>query len=671
MSRIILAIIFLISISCDRNTAISSYSTSTEISQPGLISDKDTSKIDVSIVLQKFNDAPNTLANRQLIDNSADKLYQSGLTSDFKKYSFLLLQKSSVARDSILLTKAYKNLGTYYIELGQNDSSYFFYTKAEKLADQTNNTTFLGSIYLDIAFILLYESDFTGSEIAASKALIFLDQNKLYQIYDAYNLLGIASNEMQNFDKALEYHNKAYQHYLNNNLISKNHLGASSLNNIGYVYQNVGNHVNAIDKFRIALQDPNLQEDSPGLYAMLLDNLAYSKFKLKDYKDLPQLYLDALAIREAVKTDLSGIILNKIHLSEFYLANKDTSSALRIAKDALQQSRKTEVAADILTSLNHLSIVDHKSASIYTREYIKISDSLQKLERRTKDKFARIQYETNEINSEREKLAEQNRTLYYFFIGTFMIGILLFVIRAQRTRNRELLLKQAQQKANEEIYNLMINQQNIIEESRQKEKKRIAQELHDGVLGRLFGTRLNLDSLNKVRDDAAIDKRNKYLIELRNIEQDIREISHDLNREKYVLVNNFTAILNNLIEEQENSFKISILCSIDEKIRWDDLGNVLKINLYRIIQECLQNIHKYADAKTIQIEIKLIGNYLQASIIDDGIGFDRTIRKKGIGIQNMISRANELDGTVDIRTKKGKGTAIIINFPLLKLGISS
>jgi hypothetical protein len=104
------------------------------------------------------------------------------------------------------------------------------------------------------------------------------------------------------------------------------------------------------------------------------------------------------------------------------------------------------------------------------KEYIKISDSIQLEERKSKDKFARIAFETDEIILEKDKLAEQNRSLLYFFVGSLFVGLLLFVIRTQRAKNRELLLKQQQQKANEDIYNLMISQQATIEESRTKEK---------------------------------------------------------------------------------------------------------------------------------------------------------------------------------------------------------
>jgi len=242
--------------------------------------------------------------------------------------------------------------------------------------------------------------------------------------------------------------------------------------------------------------------------------------------------------------------------------------------------------------------------------------------------------------------------------------MLLFVIRTQRAKNRELMLKQAQQKANEDIYNLMISQQNSIEESRTREKKRIAQELHDGVLGRLFGARLNLDSLNRQTSDDAVMKRNDYLNELKNIEQDIREISHDLNREKYMLINNFAAILNNLLEEQNNSFEPELSSSIDESIKWDHIENTAKINLYRIIQESLQNINKYASATAVKLEVKKLDNSIHLTVIDNGVGFPVNTKKKGIGLQNMISRTHEINGAFDVRSKKGRGTTVTMSFPI-------
>jgi len=241
----------------------------------------------------------------------------------------------------------------------------------------------------------------------------------------------------------------------------------------------------------------------------------------------------------------------------------------------------------------------------------------------------------------------------------------LFFMRAQRAKSRELLLRQAQQRANEDIYRLIISQQNKLEEGRVLEKNRIAKELHDGVLGRLFGLRLNLDGLNHRNDEDAIHERIRCLEELKNIEQDLREISHELSREKYVLVNNFVAIVNNLLDEQAKINPAKLNAVIGENIDWDQLNNTTKINLYRILQESLQNINKYANAKTIKVEFRKDkkGN-LVLNITDDGDGFEVDKKSKGIGLKNIVTRTHESNGIIEIKSAPGKGTRISITVPL-------
>ena len=610
-----------------------------------------------------LDDHKNNAVYRNSLSDLATQFYLLKQDKELKKTLNLSIDKSTQANDSLNIAKAFYLKGNQYINLGLNDSAYIYLLKSEKLFKILNDSLNLGKNYIDKAFVQLYESDYSGCELSSIQGLAYLKPyNILQSEYDAYNLIGISSNELKNYDNALTYHKKALSIASQGKLVSKFHYEASSRNNIGVVYQNLNNHRDAIEIFRFALKEKNLLQESPEMYAMITDNLAYSKFKLKDYQDLPALFFKSLRIREEINMS-SGVIANKIHLSEFYADQNDTLSAQKYANEALQLAKTTKISGDLLGSLKQLSVVEHKKASQYSKEYIKISDSLQQEERKAKDKFARIQFETDEILLEKDKLAEQNRSLLYFFIATLFIGLLLFVIRSQRAKNRELLLIQAQQKANEDIYSLMISQQSNIEESRVKEKKRIAQELHDGVLGRLFGARLNLDSLNKFSDEESIISRYNYLNELKNIEQDIREISHDLNREKYVLINNFLAIVNNLLEDQKNSYPSSVSSVIDEEIRWEQVNNNIKINLYRILQESLQNINKYAKAKKINIIIKKLDNKIVLNVSDDGIGFNPNTRKKGIGLENMQARANECNGTLEIKSNNGSGTVIMVELP--------
>jgi signal transduction histidine kinase len=94
------------------------------------------------------------------------------------------------------------------------------------------------------------------------------------------------------------------------------------------------------------------------------------------------------------------------------------------------------------------------------------------------------------------------------------------------------------------------------------------------------------------------------------------------------------------------------------------MSNSKKINVFRVIQESLQNCNKYANANFIRIEFKKEIDNLLLIITDDGTGFNVNKGKKGIGIQNMISRIKECNGTFEIKSKKGEGTIINITIPI-------
>lgn len=195
----------------------------------------------------------------------------------------------------------------------------------------------------------------------------------------------------------------------------------------------------------------------------------------------------------------------------------------------------------------------------------------------------------------------------------------------------------------------------------------MAQELHDGVLGRIFGVRMNLDSLNGFNDDMAVQQRNSYLSELKNIEQDIREISHDLSKEKSDLINNFVAIIENLFEEQRKTYRTLLTTTIDSSIKWEIVTNSVKINLYRIVQESLQNINKYAFANAINIKFIKVNDQIVLTISDDGVGFDTKAKSKGIGLQNIYSRTKDCNGKIVIESNRKQGTSIVITAPIERI----
>lgn len=615
----------------------------------------------LSIILNQKDDS----INKVNLFKVANRYYNMSDWKGYTETTRLILERSKKSNDSANIAKAYSYLGDYYVVKSIADSAFMNYYKAEKLYLRLKDEYHIAKTFLNKASLQYNEGDFFESEINVFKALSSLKKQKNVNdlFYESYNILGILYNEREEYDKALEFQNKALLVLEDKSIPLEFQYKATSLNNIGYVYLKTYNYKKAKVFFKEGLEQTNLFKDKPTLYAILLDNLAYTKFKLKESDQLPDLFYQSLKIRDSLKLK-AEIIATKIHLSEYFAFKKDTFKAIQFSKQALMQARTSDKLINTLIALKQIAIVDPKNASIYSKEYIHLNDKMLKAERNMGEKFSRIEYETNEIKDQNSNLQEKNKTLVYVFSICTLVGLFFYVYKTQQARNRELLFKQQQQVANEDIYNLLISQQNDIELTRIKEKKKVAQELHDGVLGRMFGIRISLDSLEQMDEDEALPKRRKYLTELKNIEEDIREISHDLNREKSELINNFVLILNKLFENQQNTYDSELITSIDPQIKWELVSNAVKINMYRIIQEALQNCNKYANAEKITVEFKSEINYLILSIYDDGVGFNTKRTKNGIGLHNIEYRAAECKGSMSIKSVQGEGTLLVVKVPI-------
>ena len=625
-------------------------------------SDKEVLKLN-DAAYKTISKAKNSSDKRNKLNQIIDNYFALGEWNKYKESSQKLLNLSKSSGDSFLIAKSHRDLGNYFYNEIVLDSSFYHYVKSEKIYKNISDLDY-GVVLLKKGIVQLEANDFLGADLSLRKAYSILKKTEEYQrIYANLSSLGSVSSELKEYSRAIFYYQKALEAIKIGNLQTSEHQEASSLNNLGLVYSDLKDYKKAIASYRKALSNDKLKLQNPELYSIIIDNLAYSELKSNNFANLPELFYNSLKYKNNLKNQSSKVVVY-IHLSEYFSQIKDTAKAIEFSKQAIQGSKKSNIPIFKIAALKQAANVDKQKSAKYSDEYIRISDSLQIAERNSKDRFSRIHFETKEIIQQNDVLANRNRNLLYGFVITFILVGLLFIVRAQRARTRELLFKQAQQKANEEIFNLMISQQSIIDESRYKEKKRLAQDLHDGVLGRMFGLRLNLDSLNSSTDPSAPQKRTELLNELKTIEQDIREISHDLNREKLVLINNFVSIVHNLLEEQKSSHEAEVTYNIDTSINWDKVGNAIKINMYRILQEGLQNINKYAGAKNIQVEISGDSENVFLKIQDDGIGFDVNKKSKGIGMQNMISRTNDCQGIIYISSKKGNGTSIEITIPI-------
>ncbi|WP_035677418.1 tetratricopeptide repeat-containing sensor histidine kinase [Flavobacterium limnosediminis] len=595
----------------------------------------------------------------------ADRFYNVGEYDEFFKISRNIYQLSIDKKDSINIAKSLSNIADYHFFYFKNDSAFTYYVKAEKIYRQIGENKISNIILYNKANILLYENNFSQCETDIIKVLKRATlENDVRLVYNCYLTLGKTSRGMGNNLTAIDYYGKALS--LANKLTNDPQysiLKAQSLNYIAIVLQEEGLFSEALHKSKRALGYDDFKKSEPHFFCYLSNTLAYSKFKLGD-GDCLKLFNETLKIGDSLES-IPVQLTSKLYLSEYYLSKENLDRAFFFADDVRRTAHQQKVFEDELKALELLAKIDPSNDSAYNKRYITLNDSLQDVERATRNKFARIEFETDEITNEKniaeaekEKISAQRWMILGFSLFFIVLILLFYVSRLQRSRNRELRHLQQQQEANQEIYRLMLNQQQKIEEGKQIEKRRISKELHDGVMGKLTAIRLNLFVLGKKNDPETIAKCLEHVDEIQNIEKEIRKISHDLNHNLFTDASDFVQMVNNLVDNIKGHSPLNFRIIADEKIDWNAINSEVKMQVYRILQEALHNIEKYAQARNVCVSMTEKDGCLNVSITDDGIGFDSKTIKPGIGHKNMKERAAEINSELTIMSELGKGTQI-------------
>ncbi|WP_264538491.1 sensor histidine kinase [Flavobacterium sp. N1736] len=605
----------------------------------------------------------NDSVTRNLYFKIASKYYNIGQYEKFlttvKKVHNLGLKQD----DTTHIAKALYFFGDYYEQKSQLDSAFSYYSQSERLYKIKNDTLNSGRTKLYKAGILFDAGIFSESEIEAVSALRLLSKtNNTRLIYESYVLLAISLNEVNDCSNSLKYFNLALKQL--NQLEKENYpkekiikSRISCCNNMGRIYEKLNNHKKAIQLYKTALQIKDIKQNYPKSYAMLLDNLGNSQMKIGNYTNVYKLLSESLKVSDSL--DIKPIIIsNKINIGQYFLFKKDTVKALEYIKEGFEISQKIKSNELTIQSLKLLMENDLENKTYYTNQYLKIDDSLQKVERITRNQFARIAFETDQVEEKNEILSKRNSSIIIGFGIVILFSLIFFIIYRLKSKNKELFYIKEQQEANEKIYQLMLQQQSETELARNEERNRIAMELHDGIVNSVFTTRFNLIQLDSVQTD----KKEQLVKELEKTENEIRRVSHNLTQNLLFEDMSFPEIVTHLVESQKNQFDTKFDISVDKYIDWFSVSSINKIHIYRIIQEALQNINKYSNAERCYIMLLKTGDKITIRIWDNGNGFNPEKVKHGIGLKNIEERTNALNGELKITSDLGNGTTIEVIF---------
>ena len=224
----------------------------------------------------------------------------------------------------------------------------------------------------------------------------------------------------------------------------------------------------------------------------------------------------------------------------------------------------------------------------------------------------------------------------------------------------------------EDITERVNNEEKIMSaviEAEDRQKSRIARDIHDGLQQTLTIALMNFESVGNIFELLPKDKAEKYMRAFQHLEQglhDTRNIAYSLIP-KAVEDFGYIETVKSLLEELNDSFDINFNFYTNLKDRIESQN--IEYNLFRITQESINNILKYAEAHEVFIQLIIQDNLLQLTIEDDGKGFDYdgSISSKStssFGLFNMQKRAESLSGKMIIDSTPKKGTLIYVEIPL-------
>jgi signal transduction histidine kinase len=569
--------------------------------------------------------------------------------------------KQPVKKNVLEQANLFKNKASYFRMIGMLDSAYYFFNESKKDYDILKKYNEYGSSLYGLAELESKFNDYNSSEIKLKKIIELskqIDDKKLYYI----SCIALGNNYKSSGDyiSSIKYHKIAYKYYIDNrDKIHMSYLHRQAfLNNIGNVYKEMGLFDTAKTYFKKALSNKKVLLDSDlELFGLLKSNLGYCYLQNNQLEKALESFEEAKKAFFKVNNfeELSYLLINE---SKIFLKNGNTLKSNELSKQSLNFAKKSKANRCELYILEKIIEQSEDNKSLFF-DYLKLKNKIENNENLSRNRFYKIELETNQIEQEKKQLETQRNQAIWVGVIIFLILAIIFINYRNRIIKSKYELNKKHQKSNEIIQELITQNQAIEVESRQKEQRRIAMEIHDNVLNQLASVRYRLFKLNFTQDPNALNDALYGIENIRQVEVELRNLTHNLTNQSQLEHISLKQMIEQLIVVHHEIYGQNVIFEMDTW-DWEKLPAETKLCLVRMIQEALFNTAKHAKADNILIAFTQIDGRIKLRIKDDGKGFELHSIQRGIGLQNMETRAAQIQAKIEILTNRNQGTEIIV-----------
>lgn len=499
--------------------------------------------------------------------------------------------------------------------------------------------------------------------------------NNIANVYERFDSVGIA----------IDYYKKS----LSIRSAMKDTLGTASVhNNLGIAYRGEGQDSLALDSYLASLDNYSKARDSCGM-GMVYHNIGSLYLYLRNEEDINldrvKYYYDlSLPLRKkhCSEMSLAGLYLAMgawaFYDGQYQLAiDSFHSKSLKIGLGGGNYNLIKEAHFNIAESYKALGKTD--SAYAHLAKYLGMQDTISSRGSGQRFEVLHTLYEVRAKEQENQLLVAKNRqktiSLYGTGIGAALLlllaGVIIFNRQQKLKANKELARKEGEINRRKMTHLLKQQELNTIiamMDGQEKERKRVAEDLHDRLGGMLATVKLQFTSLGPGLSKDHPERKTLYEKAIHLLDgtvEEVRKIAHNMVSgvlTKFGLVPALEEMQQTILETGQLEVELDTF-GLDNR-----LENSLEVLVFRIVQEMVTNTIKHARATNITIQLIHRNNLLNIIFEDNGGGFDTSVLKNasGMGLKNIHAKVENLDGLMEIDSRKGRGTTINIQLPVKK-----
>lgn len=506
---------------------------------------------------------------------------------------------------------------------------------------------------------------------------VYLQVYELYNKFDEKSKISKILNNIAALYRAQENYDKAIEIY-GASLDIKSELGdsigvAASHMNLGLLYSYKDEMENALDNLSTAqMIYEAMNRPADAAYCEQLLGVIYFNFNC--FPEAKEIF-KSLEFNAHIQADPWLYTSTLFSLGSIALIDEAFAEAETYLQGAIQLSEETSQTGDQheiylkLSKAQHAQGKDRVAFQNLQTAY-ELQDSIKEdkrlaLEEEMQAKFDVLQNEKalalNQLELE-QRTKQRNKLIAGLGLLLLLAGVLFAFLR-QRIRIAKQQAALQEQRITQLEQEKKLAALSAVIEGEEKERLRIAADLHDGLGGLLTSVKAHFYQLLKNTPKEGLYEKTSSLIDEACTE--VRRISHNM-APRALALSGLTSALSDLCTMIQNE---SMQCELETiGLVEDDLADQA-VSIYRIIQELCNNTLKHATANHLFIQALQKGDWLSILVEDDGKGFDvqAAMAKKGLGLASINSRVKALNGEIHWDSVAGEGTSVSIRIPLEKV----